>query len=146
VCHCGCLVCELCSLNTLSGPLYSAQAVKVVVGYGWTKEEQDALKAELRKYHAWEYPYNSVPVEEETQFCVIRWWRLVKTVAPSTRPLVLVAIVICSIQPHAAEIERVFSLMGWFHSDYRNRMILDNLAGMTKVKIYYEQQLEKGGG
>jgi hypothetical protein len=48
------------------------------------------------------------------------WWQLLPK---SCNMLSIVALVLFSVVPHAADIERVFSLFGWIHSDRRNRCV-----------------------
>lgn len=54
-------------------------------------------------------------------------------------------VLFCDIVPHAADIERTFSMMGWYHSDIRNRMSAATTTAMTTIRTFYKQRTPGGG-
>ena len=48
------------------------------------------------------------------------------------------ALRLLAIVPHAADVERLFSMMGWFNSDRRASMSKEVLEMLAKVKMYLD--------
>ncbi|CAK0733669.1 hypothetical protein CVIRNUC_000313 [Coccomyxa viridis] len=54
--------------------------------------------------------------------------------------IVHLAVFLYDVVPHAATVERLFSLMGWYHNARRNRLGVDSTGSMTAIKTFYEQK------
>jgi len=46
-----------------------------------------------------------------------------------------IAEILLAIVPHAADVERIFSMLGWFHTKTRNRLATATVQNMAKVKL-----------
>ena len=54
--------------------------------------------------------------------------------------IVHLAVFLYDVVPHAATVQRLFSLMGWYHNARRNRLGVDSTGSMTAIKTFYEQK------
>lgn len=63
------------------------------------------------------------------------WW---KQIPDEHVWLKFVALKVLEIVPHAADVERLFSMMGWFNSDRRARMSNEVLEQLSKVKMHID--------
>src|SRR6266498_770021 len=61
------------------------------------------------------------------------WWNLIKD---KYENLQLLAKKIFSIVPHSASYERVFSALGWFYGKKRQRLSINNLESLFKIRHY----------
>src|SRR6266511_707800 len=61
------------------------------------------------------------------------WWNLIKN---KYENLQLLAKKIFSIVPHSASCERVFSALGWFYGKKRQRLGINNLESLSKIRHY----------
>src|SRR6266511_3742012 len=61
------------------------------------------------------------------------WWNLIKD---KYENLQLLAKKIFYIVPHSASCERVFSVLGWFYGKKRQRLSINNLESLFKIRHY----------
>lgn len=47
------------------------------------------------------------------------------------------------IKPHAADPEKTFSLMGWFQSDRRNRLLNRTTTNLTMVMMHHTKAVDR---
>src|SRR6266511_5873935 len=63
----------------------------------------------------------------------LTWWNLIEN---KYENLQLLAKKIFSIVPHSASCERVFSALGWFYGKKRQRLSINNLESIFKIRYY----------
>lgn len=103
-----------------------------------TEDQLAKLKVDLTTYTAGLEPFN-VPVGDADSFNPKAWWRVV-ALSPNGRRLAALAEVLLAIVPHAAKPERTFSMAGWFQTKWRNRLAMDSVGKMLKIKRYWTNQ------
>ncbi len=96
-------------------------------------EALQMLYGELVKYKNGEAPYDS---PFPSGLSLVSWWRALELTTAGCL-LRLVALHVAFILPHSADTERMFSLMGWYHSARRNRLGHASVTAMTKIKMYH---------
>ena len=62
-----------------------------------------------------------------------------KTIAGTDDSLQLpqLALLMLDVKPHAADPEKTFSLMGWYHSSRRSQLLSKTTTAMTSIKMHY---------
>ena len=70
------------------------------------------------------------------------WWDLVQR-AGGYPDLVKLGTAMADAVPHAASLERVFSLMGWLHSKLRNRQKHETTTAMTTIRTHWQRRTAK---
>ena len=110
------------------------QAVDLMKKRKFGAEQCQNLITELQAYKSGSPPFNA-PLGNVAVFQPKLWWRAFD----QNLTIVHLAIFLYEIVPHAATVERLFSLMGWYHSDRRNRLGVDSTGAMTAIKTFYEQ-------
>ena len=91
-----------------------------------------ALVSELALYRDSSAPYDLPFV---AGMSLSAWWHQVHGAASPY--LVKIAILLADICPHAADVERLFSIMGNFHTPRRGNLSASGLEMMSKLKIFY---------
>ncbi len=81
------------------------------------------LVSEMQAYKSSSPPFHA-PLGNMSTFQPILWWQ---SIDPRLT-IVHLAIFLYQIVPHAAITERLFSLMGWYHTERRNRLGVDSLT------------------
>lgn len=73
-----------------------------------------------------------------TQTTAQAWWQRVGAhqTGVATAELVSLAVFVCGLAPHAASVERVSSLMGWYHTPVRSLLSTETLAMMVALKAH----------
>ena len=87
---------------------------------------------QLQAYRANLPPYDAPLMQP---FQARQWWQAID----SKLPIVHLAAFLLDVVPHAAATERVFSLMGWYHSKQRNRMSVQTTGRLTAIKTFHQQ-------
>lgn len=90
---------------------------------------------ELRKYKIHEDPFDLMPPDGELATLKLHW----KTIAGTDDSLQLpqLALLMLDVKPHAADPEKTFSLMGWYHSSRRSQLLSKTTTAMTSIKMHY---------
>ena len=70
------------------------------------------------------------------------WWQLVAQ-AGGYPDLVRLGTAMADAVPHAASLERIFSLMGWLHSKLRNRQSNHTTTAMTTIRTHWQRRTAK---
>ena len=109
-----------------------AQALQILKDRRFSEAECEATAAQLMRYKDGLTPYNASCLPGGS---VREWWETKRLPSGVNEPLISLALVLLDIVPHAAATERVFSTMGWLHSDVRNRLSVERTAMMTAVKL-----------
>ena len=75
-----------------------------------------------------------------TQTTAQSWWQRVggHQIGVATAELVSLAVFVCDLAPHAASVERVSSLMGWYHTPVRSSLSTETLAMMVALKAHLQ--------
>ncbi len=97
--------------------------------------ECQQLVSELQAYKSSSPPFNA-KLGNLSTFQPKLWWQGID----ARLTVVHLAIFLYDIVPHAATVERLFSLMGWYHSDRRNRLGVNSTGSLTSIKTFYEQK------
>ena len=92
------------------------------------------LITQLRGYKSSSSPYDA-PLGSLKDFSAKLWWQGID----SSLIIVHLAVFLYDVVPHAATTERLFSIMGWYHSDVRNRLGVGTTGRMSAIKTFYEQ-------
>lgn len=82
-----------------------------------------------------EFSEEKNPVNYETD--PQAWWRTAWWKAATKLELKIVAQRLLDIVPHATNIKRVFSMLGWIHSKSRNRLRNATVANMAKIRLHH---------
>jgi hypothetical protein len=101
----------------------------------FSAQQCQSLVSELQAYKSSSPPFNALLGNLST-FNPKLWWQGID----ARLTIVHLAIFLYDIVPHAATVERLFSLMGWYHSDRRNRLGVDSTGNLTAIKTFYEQK------
>ena len=111
------------------------QAVRIMQKRKHTAVQCQDLVGELQAYKSSSPPFNA-PLGNLSTFQPKLWWQGID----ARLTIVHLAIFLYDMVPHAATVERIFSLMGWYHSDRRNRLGVDSTGSLTAIKTFYEQK------
>ena len=99
------------------------------------------MQVDLDQYKLGDAPYNRLPVDG--QLATLRlWWRGILHDNPGLQ-LPLLALFLLDIKPHAADPEKTFSLMGWFQSKRRSRMLNRTTTNMTMIKMHHSKPIDR---
>lgn len=90
------------------------------------------LLAELALYKIGSPPYDVMWVKGMS---LSMWWKAINVTG--CKLLVIIGRLLAAICPHAADVERLFSIMGWYHSDKRGALDYANVGQMSKIKLAY---------
>lgn len=104
-------------------------------GYKKGKSQTQQLMTELRKYKIHKDPFDLMPPDGELATLKLHW----KTIAGTDDSLQLpqLALLMLDVKPHAADPEKTFSLMGWYHSSRRSQLLSKTTTAMTSIKMHY---------
>src|SRR6266542_4259612 len=97
---------------------------------------KDRLSAETLISHLSKFKERNSPygVRYDCQISKpLTWWNLIED---KYENLQLLAKKIFSIVPHSAFYERVFSALGWFYGKKRQRLGINNLESLSKIRYY----------
>jgi hypothetical protein len=108
------------------------QALLLGLRLGWTQTQGARLSDQFKTYKASEEAFNAPADVELSSFDLAGWWRLR---AGQKNELVQIGRPLADIVPHAAAPERLFSMMGWIHSNMRNSLHLDTVNCLATIKM-----------
>ena len=100
------------------------------------KEQLEALVSAMLVYKAGAPPYDLQYGGEN--FNVRAWWSAVR--GNTSTELVNLALLLLDIVPHAAATERIFSMLGWFHSKLRTALGVELTDMLSTTRQHYMQQ------
>ncbi|EFJ42635.1 hypothetical protein VOLCADRAFT_97304 [Volvox carteri f. nagariensis] len=118
-------------------PLFK-QAIEISKRHGHGQQSNDRLVSQLVVYNARQEPFDLPP--NGSSFDDLRLWWLSMLPLPSADMIAQVALTILDIVPHAASMERTFSIMGWFQDKRSNRFKDETVKKMTTIKTWYDSQ------
>ncbi|KAK7051930.1 DUF659 domain-containing protein [Favolaschia claudopus] len=106
----------------------------------WSEEKAKQLVGDLRAYHQFRPPFAGKMVDAK------EWWELIPEENLAIKTL---AVVLHSIVPHAAEVERLFSNLGGIQTPHRNGWLVDTMEKMGRVRnhlsyLLYEKKRAAG--
>lgn len=89
-------------------------------------------------YRCSQPPYSRFPPDGDLSTLKLYWQNINKD--DSLAELPWLALLLLDIKPHAADPEKTFSLMGWYHSARRSQLASKTTTAMTQIKICYNNQ------
>jgi hypothetical protein len=104
----------------------------------YSKQAITNLITQLQAYKAGMPPYDSPWPGSDTPWGMRVWWTCLASEATSV--IVNLAVLLLDVVPHSAAPERLFSMLGWFHSKLRNRLTV-GLTGMMAVTRHHLHQI-----
>ena len=110
------------------------QALGVMKNRGYSGEDCSALITQLQAYKISRAPFDALLGKPE-DFSAQHWWRSID----ESLIIVQLAVFLYDGVPHAATVERLFSIMGWYHSAVRNRLGVGTTGRMSAIKTFHEQ-------
>jgi len=102
-------------------------ALEVVFQWRWSKAKADALVLDLKAYNLCHAPFAGGQADG------LAWWENLP-ISSEKHPLKAFAIIVLSIVPHAAEVERLFSDLGGTQSVKRCNLSVDRFETLGKVQ------------
>ncbi|DBB02777.1 TPA: Potassium transporter, variant 3 [Trebouxia sp. C0004] len=153
------MVSPLCQLALLLHPLYRPAVItgrmhwdelRETAGQLWQSrrhskaECRQLMQVDLEQYKLGDAPYNRLPLNG--QLATLRlWWRGILHDNPELQ-LPSLALLLLDIKPHAVDPEKTFSLIGWFQSDRRSRMLNRTTTNLTMIKMHLMTSMVLGDG
>ncbi|CAG8825645.1 25598_t:CDS:2, partial [Racocetra persica] len=95
-------------------------------------ESANILVAQIKKYDAYEPPYNFTFMEEIES--PQTWWNGCKLENHNLQKL---ALHLLAITPHSASCERIFSVLSWITQKRRSRLTVEKVSNIAKLHTYY---------
>jgi len=111
-------------------------ALEIANRWNWSEAEVFQLIDDLKRYHQGRSPFTGGSTDAK------EWWSNL-AVTGSKCPLKRFAIVIFSIVPHAAEVERLFSSLGGIQGVKRSRLTVPHFEALGKLRSSYAQEIYK---
>jgi hypothetical protein len=102
-------------------------ALEVALQWKWSKAKADTLVTDLKAYNLCHSPFAGGQVDG------LSWWENLP-INSETHPLKAFAIIILSIVPHAAEVERLFSDLGGTQSVKRCNLSVNTFQTLGKIR------------
>ncbi len=124
--------------NSIYFGVFALQAVEHMEKCGRGAESVNPMVQALQQYTLGRSPYD-MPVAGTTPQ---GWWDLVQR-AGGYPDLVRLGTAMADAVPHAASLERIFSLMGWLHSKLRNRQSHGTTTAMTTIRTHWQRRTAK---
>ena len=134
----------------LKSRLYACKAFSSIRGTaaslwnhnGKSREETQQLLGELNQYKLGSRPFLGSMADSGLESLLNYWNSIQFSAAASGAPLQLpaLAVRIHDIKPHAADPEKTFSLMSFFHTSRRNQLRSETTTAMTAIKMHYTRK------
>ena len=111
-------------------------ALEIAKQWRWSKAKATALSNDIDLYYQGKKPFIGGHAD------ALEWWESLSCNS-NEHPLKTLAIVLHSVVPHAAEIERLFSDLGGTQSARRCRLSVETIEKLGKLRSYYARSLRK---
>jgi hypothetical protein len=111
------------------------QALTIMKARGSNKASLEALSGALEQYR-----HSSSPFSEPFLGDPHQWFQSIPLKSEGIRQLVTLALLLLDIVPHAAEPERLFSILRYIFTSNRNNMSVKSLKMISTVKTSYLQK------
>ena len=146
----------LCKLALFLHPLYRDaiggssglwNQISIAAGELWQRrgkgpdEVQQLMSTDMLKYRLHEAPYTCLPADGELSTLKLYWQGITMDSAGAQLPWL--ALFLLDIKPHAADPEKTFSLMGWYHSARRSQLASKTTTAMTMIKMHHNSKITK---
>lgn len=105
------------------------------------KQCQQLMSVDMLQYRLHQAPYASNPADGELSTLKLYWQGIIKDNEQAQLPWL--ALFILDIKPHAADPEKTFSLMGWYHSARRSQLASKTTTAMTMIKMHHNSKIAK---
>ncbi|KAL0056560.1 hypothetical protein AAF712_016834, partial [Marasmius tenuissimus] len=109
-------------------------ALSLVRKWNWSRAEAIQLRDDIDLYYQIKEPFTGGTADS------LEWWKSLP-INSKVHPIKSLAIVLHSITPHAAEIERLFSSLNGIQSPCRNNLSVDNFEKLAKLRNHYSAKL-----
>lgn len=110
-------------------------ALKLAKKLGWSKEAAQQLTRDLHEYNLAKGPFSGGLADGQA------WWENMAVTA-SSRPIKSMAIILFSVVPHAAEVERLFSDLASIEGDKRTNFNVDTLLTLGRLRCNYRDMIQ----
>lgn len=92
------------------------------------------LETQLESYLAQASPFD-MPI---TQTSATTWWQSLAAQHADVAELASLGIFVCDLAAHAASVDRLSSLMGWYHTPVVSSLSTDTLAMVVALKAHLQ--------
>lgn len=110
-------------------------------GYKYKHVQVVQLLEDMKAYKIHDDPYDNMPMNGELATLKL-YWRSIASTNPQAE-LPKLAVLLLDIKPHAADPEKTFSLMGWYHSARRSQLLSKTTTAMTTIKMHHQSLKDK---
>lgn len=111
-------------------------ALSIAQQWRWSEGKAKLLVEDLKQYYQCKGPFAGGQADG------LDWWECLPVNADS-HPLKVLAVVLFSIVPHSADVERLFSDLGGTQSIKRCRLTVDNIETLGKLRANYSYHLHQ---
>lgn len=111
-------------------------ALKIVKQWRWSEQRAALLVEDMKAYHQCKGPFSS------SQANALEWWESL-TISSRDHPLKALAVILHSIVPHAAEVERLFSALGMVQTARRAGLDVNTFEALGKMRSYLSYKLKE---
>ena len=109
-------------------------ALKIAKKWSWSESHARELTKNLKDYHLARKPFEGGHADAK------KWWIDLYD-RHQDYPLRKMAIIIFSLTPHSADVERLFSNLGGIQGVRRSRLSVDMFETLGRLRSYYTNQL-----
>ena len=109
-------------------------ALEIAKKWNWTEEQARLLIEDINMYYVVKAPFIGGRRDG------LDWWESLP-VSAKQHPIKKLAIVILSIVPHSAEVERVFSALGGIQTVKQSNLAVNTLEKLGKCRNHYAREL-----
>lgn len=102
--------------------------------WDWSRVRAEALQQNMNDYYSCLGPFSGGEAD------AMRWWNS-RPISAKEYPIKHMAIILFSIVPHAAEVERLFSQLGGVQTTRRCKLSVRNFEALGKIRANLSQQL-----
>ena len=95
--------------------------------------------AQLQAYLAQASPFDT-PI---TQASAKAWWQSLAAKHADLAEIARLAVFMCDLAPHAASVERVSSLMGWYHTPVESSLDAETVAMVVGLKAHLQRNVPR---
>lgn len=104
-------------------------------------ECRQLMQIDLEQYKLGDAPHNRLPLNSQLATLRLRWRGILHDNPELQIPSL--ALLLLDIKRHAADKEQTFSLMGWFQSDRRSRMLNRTTTHLTMIKMHHSRSVAR---
>ncbi|KAJ6548592.1 ribonuclease H-like domain-containing protein [Mycena capillaripes] len=102
-------------------------ALKLAQQWRWTEDKAKKLVADVKAYNQFKAPFSGTATNAKD------WWEAIPKQHEGIRAM---AIILHSIVPHSADVERLFSNLGGIQSPRRNGWLVETMEKVAKIRSH----------